>query len=287
VLGVMFFPAIYVAMLIPLLFPNGRFLSRRWAALGGAVIAIALATLVATLVRPGPLEGMQMIDNPFVLPELAGLAQAVLNVGGLASLLFIPAGILATVLRYRRGDPVERKQLQWFGSVLALCFSMFFAANVLPQPYGQWAWIVASLSLGLVPVAIGIAILRYRLYEIDRIVSRTIAYAAVTGVLAAVFLGTNLGLQALVAPATGGGTLAVAASTLLVAALFQPLRRRVQAPVDRRFNRARADAEQVIARFTTRARDEIDLDRLRDVVASTAAEAVHPTGAGLWLRSDG
>ncbi len=107
--------------------------------------------------------------------------QALIDLGGIGALVCIPAGILAAVLRYRRGTPVERKQLKWFGSVLVLAFSMFFAATLLPQPYGQWAWIVASASIGLVPVAIGIAILRYRLYEIDRIVSRTIACALVTG----------------------------------------------------------------------------------------------------------
>jgi hypothetical protein len=168
--------------------------------------------------------------------------------------------------------------------VLALAFSMFFTASLLPQPFGQWAWIVASLSLGLIPVAIGIAILRYRLYEIDRIVSRTLSYALVTALLAAVFVGTNIALQTVVVNATGGSTFIVAGSTLVVAALFQPVRRRIQAPIDRRFNRTRSDAERVVAAFTVQTRDEVDLATLRGSVLAAAAEAVHPAGAGLWLR---
>ncbi len=169
--------------------------------------------------------------------------------------------------------------------MLVLTLSLFLAATLLPQPYGQGAWIAASLSLGLVPVAIIIAILRYRLYEIDRIVSRTLSYALMTALLAAVFVGTNLGLQAIVSNATGGSTLAVAASTLVVAALFQPVRRRIQAQVDRRFNRARTDADRVVAAFAALTRDEVDLGELRRSIHATASEAVHPAGAALWLRA--
>jgi hypothetical protein len=195
------------------------------------------------------------------------------------------AGIVAVVLRYRRGSPVERKQLKWFGSVAVLAFSMFFLAAVVPQPYGQGAWIAASLSMGLIPIAIGIAILRYRLYEIDRIVSRTLSYALVTALLAAAFIGTNLALQAVLVDATGGGTtLTTAASTLVVAALFQPVRRRIQRPIDRRFNRAGADAQRVVEAMSVTVRDEVDLERLRGSVVATASEAVHPAGAALWLR---
>ena len=244
-----------------------------------------MATLIGTLSRPGPLEGMPTVDNPLGMPALGGLPQALIDIGGIGALVCIPAGILAAVLRYRRGTAVERKQLKWFGSVLVLAFAMFFAATLLPQPYGQLAWIVASASIGLVPVAIGIAILRYRLYEIDRIVSRTLSYALVTALLAAAFIGTNLALQAVLVDATGGGTtLTTAASTLVVAALFQPVRRRIQRPIDRRFNRAGADAQQVVEAMSVTVRDEVDLERLSGSVVATASEAVHPAGAALWLR---
>jgi hypothetical protein len=281
----LFNPAFFLVMLVPLLFPDGRLMSRRWAVVAAILLFSAAAMLFGSVIRPGPLEGMPDFDNPLGMPALGRLAQALIDIGGNGAVICIPAGILAAVLRYRRGTLVERKQLKWFGSVLVLAFSMFFAATLLPQPYGQWAWIVASASIGLVPVAIGIAILRYRLYEIDRIVSRTIGWALVTGLLVAVFAGTIVGLQALLAPLTNNNTLAVAGSTLVAAALFQPVRRRVQRAVDRRFNRARVDAQRAIDAFGAHLRDEVDLLALRGRLVHVTNEAVQPSGAGLWLRS--
>ena len=263
-LGLLFGPSLLLAMLVPLLFPDGRFLSRLWASVGAVLLLSAGATFLGTLVRPGPIEGIPGSDNALGIPALGGLPQALVDLGGLGGLVCLAAGIPATILRYRRGTTVERKQLKWFGSVLVLAFSMFLAATMLPQPYGQAAWAAGSLSLGLIPIAIGIAILRYRLYEIDRIVSRTLSYALVTALLAAAFVGTNLALQAAVADMTDGSTLTVAVSTLVVAALFQPIRRRVQAPIDRRFNRAHLDAERVVDALSATVRDEVDLVRLRD-----------------------
>jgi hypothetical protein len=143
---------------------------------------------------------------------------------------------------------------------------------------------VTILSLFAIPIVIGIAILRYRLYEIDRIISRTISWTVTTSVIVAVFAGIVVGLQGALAQVTGGNTAAVAGSTLIVAALFQPLRRRVQRAVDRRFNRARYDSEQTLAAFGERVRAEIDLAALSDAVLATADEAVRPATAGLWLR---
>jgi hypothetical protein len=136
----------------------------------------------------------------------------------------------------------------------------------------------------LIPIGIGVAILRYRLYEIDRIVSRTIGYAAVTAVLGLAFLGTNLVLQAVLAPIVRADTLVVAGSTLFVAALFAPLRRRVQQVVDRRFHRARHDAERTAAAFADRLRDEVDLAALRGATLAAVDDAVEPAAATLWLR---
>ncbi len=283
-LGLLFAPSLYLVMLVPLLFPDGRFMSRRWAAVGALLLLSSALTLMGSAIQPGELEGTPGFANPLGMPGLAGLSQTLIDLGGIGSLVCLPAGIAAAIVRYRRGTPVERTQLKWFGSVLVLAFAMFLLATALPQPYGQWAWIAASLSMGLIPLAIGVAILRYHLYEIDRIVSRTIAYALVTALLAAAFVGTNLALQAVVASATSGSTLTVAVSTLVVAALFQPLRRAIQRPLDRRFNRASADAQQVVEALSATVRDEVDLARLRDAVTGTAIEAVRPAGAGLWLR---
>jgi hypothetical protein len=145
-------------------------------------------------------------------------------------------------------------------------------------------WLVAFLAYLALPVAIGIAVLRYRLYEIDRIISRTIGYAVVTVTLAVTFGGAILLFQAVLAPLTGGNTLAVAASTLVAAALFQPLRRRVQTVVDRRFNRARYDAERTAAAFAAQLRDEVDLRNLSGDVLQVVAQTVAPATVALWLR---
>jgi hypothetical protein len=135
------------------------------------------------------------------------------------------------------------------------------------------------------PIAIAIAILRYRLYEIDRIVSRTIGWTIVTGLLAIVFVGLVVILQAALASVTGENTIAVAGSTLVALALFGPLRRRVQRAVDRRFDRARYDGQTTTDVFADRVRNEVDLVTLRDALVATAADAVRPAGAGLWLRA--
>ena len=142
-------------------------------------------------------------------------------------------------------------------------------------------------TLPLAALAVAIAVLRYRLYDIDRIVSRTIGWALVTVILGAVFVGVIIGLQALLAPVTDENTLAVAASTLLAAALFQPLRARVQRAVDRRFNRARVDAQAAVDAFGVQLRDEIDLGSLQRHLVTTIEATVSPDGAALWIRAGG
>lgn len=143
---------------------------------------------------------------------------------------------------------------------------------------------VSFFGMALLPIGIGIAVLRYRLYEIDRIISRTVSYAAVTPVLGGVFVCVILVLQALMAPVTRSNTWAVAGSTLVVAALFQPLRRRIQAGTDRRFNRSRYDAQQTAAAFAGRVRDEVDLGQLSAEVVRIVEQTVQPATASIWLR---
>ena len=178
--------------------------------------------------------------------------------------------IAVIVRRYRRSGQLVRTQIRWVAAASVVPVILF------PLLFVDWMWSLWFLSTALLPIAIGIAILRYRLYDIDRIIGRTLSYAIVTASLAAVFVGSNLVLQAAIAGATGGSTLAVAGSTLLVAALFQPVRRRVQDPIDRRFNRAHLDAERVVRSFAGRARDEVDLGRLREAVVGVVVDAVRP-----------
>jgi hypothetical protein len=283
--GLLFNPMLALTLAVPLLFPDGHLPSPRWTIVAATLLGSIAAILVGSVLRPGPFEQMQQIDNPFGITGAAGLADTLIAIGNLGFFVCIPASFAASVVRFRRGTPVERKQLAWFGAAMGLAAAAFICATLLPQPYGVASFVVGTIALGLVPLAIAIAILRYRLYEIDRLVSRTLAYALVTALLAAAFVGTNLVLQAVLVDATRGGTtLTTAVSTLVVASLFQPLRRRVQRPVDRRFNRARVDGERVVATFAGQLRDQVDLDRLRSAVVRAVDDAVAPAASSVWLR---
>ena len=156
--------------------------------------------------------------------------------------------------------------------------------NQLIADHGGFFYLIAFGGFALLPVAIGIAVLRYRLFEIDRLISRTISYGVLTAIVAGLFVGFILVFQAVLAPLTQSNELAVAASTLLAATLFQPLRRRVQRLVDRRFNRTRYNAEQTVAVFASRLRDEVDLEALRAAIISTVSAAVEPSSVSIWLR---
>jgi hypothetical protein len=194
--------------------------------------------------------------------------------------------VAAVIVRMRRSVGVERAQLKWFVAAniaVGAFWTLSLAGVARPNP--TIFDVLAAGSLSLPPIAVGVAILRYRLFEIDRIISRTLSWAAVTGLLGAVFVGLVVGLQALSADITGTNTLAVAASTLAVAALFQPLRRRIQSAVDRRFNRARYDAQRTTDAFSEQLRNEVDLVRLRAAVVDTVEEAVRPVRATVWLRA--
>jgi hypothetical protein len=264
-------------------FPDGRHPSRLANAVDVA-LALMVASAVVQLFIPGPVatSWMAPVDNPIGIAALAGLHES--PIGGLWLALYAGSVVLAVMevaSRYRRADAIVRAQIRWVvaaGAVPSLLVPLIFVVD--------WLWSVWFLSTVLLPVAIGVAVLRYRLFDIDRIIGRTITYAVITAILAAVFVAANLVLVRLFAEATRSNTLIVAASTLLVAALFQPIRRRVQAPIDRRFNRAHLDSERVVGSFARRTRDEVDLARLRDAVVSATVEAMGPAGAGLWLRRD-
>ena len=204
--------------------------------------------------------------NPFGVPGWPARFRSSIDLIWFDLLALFVLAVAALVVRYRRGDGIERLQVRWLAAAVALCLVGFAAGMVelrVRTEAGPLAsTLIAYAGILAMPIAIGIAITRYRLYEIDRIISRTIGYALVTGVLVLVFVGGVLGLQAALEPLTGGNTIAVAASTLIVAALFQPLRRRIQRAVDRRFDRARYDGQKVVDAFGRQLRDEVDLDRL-------------------------
>ncbi|HEX7472172.1 MAG TPA: hypothetical protein VF323_03750, partial [Candidatus Limnocylindrales bacterium] len=232
------------------------------------------------------------VTNPLALSGLGGQLIALLGTVShvLGVVVLIPL-IASLVVRYRRASGIERAQLKWFAYVgLVVLPTLLLAIVTRGATSGPLlvlngiAWVVAIGGLALLPVAIGIAVLRYRLYEIDRLISRTISYGVLTAIVAGLFVGFILVFQAVLAPVTGSNELAVAGSTLLAAALFQPIRRRVQRLVDRRFNRSRYDAEQTVAAFASRLRDEVDLEQLRAEILATVAATVEPSSVSLWLR---
>ena len=290
----LFNPAIMLLLpAVALVFPTGTLPSPRWRAPVAVLAVLVAVRSVAVVLRPGPM-GNDGPENPLTrwlaaVPQGAADFLATLDaIGSLSILIGAALGVAALMVRARRSRGVERQQLKW------LLVAMVPAAVLLPlslQPDVSAAVpLIGTLSVATLPLAamaVAVAVLRYRLYDIDRILSRTIGWTLVTIILAVVFVSAVIGLQALVAPMTDQNTLAVAASTLLAAALFQPLRRRVQRSVDRRFNRARVDAQVAIDAFGVQLRDEVDLATLQRQLVFVARDSVQPSGAGLWIRGIG
>ena len=243
-----------------------------------------IVATVPSAFMPGPLGADERITNPVGIAALGPLADALSVANLLGVAIVVPLAIASTFLRYRRGGPVVREQLKWLIAAVGLTAACAGLAFVPIAPIGVIGWVATIVSVSFVPVAIGIAILRYHLYEIDRIVSRTVSYAVVTLTLAFVFVAVVLGLQAILEPVTRENTIAVAASTLIVAALFQPLRRRVKSIVDRRFDRSHYDGQRTVAAFAGRMRDEVDIAAVTDDLDVTITSALNPSTLGLWLR---
>jgi hypothetical protein len=275
------------AIFVPLLFPDGHLPSPGWRAVGWfAAVAIGLTTCISAI-RPGAMSNGVPIENPIAAPGLGSLPEVV-GLAVVGSLFLSFALAVASVLwRYRRGSATERQQTRWFASaalVMLVAVGLGFS-DVGPLAEGGWLLVLAGLAL--MPIAIGVAILRYRLYDLDRLVSRTISYGLLTGALLAAYAGLVLVLEGPLGTITSGNTLAVALSTLVVAALFQPVRQRIQRIVDRRFDRARYDAERTTAAFSERLRDEVDLSTLTGELDATVRRAMAPALVGLWLRDPG
>ena len=284
---------ITVLLVITLVFPSGRLPTGPWGRLARLALAIVLLLAILGVFAPtisvsvpGISSGVN-VPNPLALVPGWPLWPVVLA-GPPLTLVLTAAGVMSMVVRLRRAQGVERAQLRWLVWSMAFIVIGFIIGlvgdSVFTNGLNGVVWLPAIIAFSLPPLAIGIAVLRYRLYEIDRLISRTLAYGLVTVVLLAVFSGAILLLQALLSPLTSGNTLAVAGSTLLVAALFQPLRQRVQGLVERRFNRSRYDAQEAVAAFTERLRDEVDLDTLQGSLLSIVEATLEPTTASLWLR---
>ena len=282
-----------------LLFPDGRLPSRRWrplAWLSGAVLVLAS---VGVMLSPGPLENLGGVRNPFGLEGQHWLRSAGYVVLPLLPLCML-ASALSLVLRFRRSGGEERVQIKWIAfcaSVVVIVYLIAMVASLL-FPAETWfagsspAWLsllqsAALLSLTVIPIAVGFAVLRYRLYEIDLLINRALVYGSLTVLLAATYVGGVVGLQYAFRTLTGqGSTLAVVASTLVIAALFNPLRRRVQGFVDRRFYRSKYDARKTLEAFSIKLRDETDLEALNNELVGVVRETMQPAHVSVWLRSD-
>jgi hypothetical protein len=229
------------------------------------------------------------IRNPLYIPSIPRrlpVPADVLMIAAYVSSLVLAA--IGLMLRYRRADAVGRLQIRWVAANLVALLVTMALVFGFPDTLGENLWGLWILLAGFTPIAVAIAITRYRLYDLDRIVSSTVTYGVVTVLLFATFLVANLALTRAMVSLTGlGSPLTVAASTLLVAALFNPIRGRVQAAVDRRFHRARYDADRLVAGFAGRLRDEIDLVALRGEIVATVDGSVAPSGVTLWLREVG
>lgn len=287
-------PFVLVGVFLPLVYPTGHLPAPRWRAVVIlASVAGALATVQSALSPFSPDSAPAGVVNPLAVGRALSGVLSVMGVGAtLGAVVCFPLAAASLIVRYRRASGVERAQLKWFAAMAALIgvsFAVALPANGATSGplvvVGGGAWLFLFVGLALLPVAIGIAILRYRLYEIDRLVSRTVSWALVSATVGGLFVGSILVLQAVLAPLTKSNTIAVAVSTLVVAGLFQPLRRRVQRIVDRRFNRARVDADRTVAAFAGRLRDGVDLGQLTAEITATVADTVQPTSVGLWLRS--
>lgn len=267
---------------IGFIFPTGRAQSRGWARFMRGFWAFALVFSVVSLSQPGPLQLIPGVRNPFGIgPDLRG-DQLIAPIFVLLTMIVLVGLVISMAARYRAADRVERQQLKWFVVASGMSAAGLGIAQLeLTDAIGLTIYVFVGAT---VPVAIGIAILRYRLYEIDRIISRSLAYAAVTGILALTFGATILVLQAVLARFTEGQSIAVVASTLAVFTLFQPVLRRVRRTVDRRFDRTRYDAENTAAAFSDRLRNEVDLATVTTDLMRTTGSALSPATLGVWLR---
>jgi hypothetical protein len=291
--GTMSFAPIFllVVVVLPLTFPTGRLLSPRWRLVAESGVAFMLLALVGNGLQPGivSVSGVGVVDNPVAVPVAwTPWLDRLISLGALLLIPCIAGAVAAVVVRFRRARGVERQQLKWCSYAAAL-LPLPFVVGDLPELGIDVPPVLVEvlfiLVLSLLPLSVGIAMRRYRLYDIDRIINRTLVYGLLTALLGAVYAAVVLVLGQLF-----GGlgakppTWAVAGATLAVAALFQPARRRIQQAVDRRFNRRKYHAAKTIEAYSVRLRDQLDLDTLSAELLAVVDQTMEPTQVSLWLR---
>jgi hypothetical protein len=277
-----------LATALPLLFPDGAPPSKRWTPIARAIPAVIVVLVIAFGLRPGPFQPpFEGIENPVwpgaELPSWYTLAL------GLVQIPFTIVCFGGLLSRFRRSVGVERQQLKWFLFGVAL-MALFLVSGVVTEIVAGYqtalesSGVVAGILLAAPAVTATIAIMRYRLYDIDVLINRALVYGAASAVLVATYAAAVLLFQTLLRPFTGGSDIAVAASTLLVVALFQPVRRRVQDAVDRRFYRSRYDASRAVDAFTSRLRSQVDIESVSTDLVGVVHDTLRPAHAALWIR---
>ena len=287
--------ALYVGigMFLVLLFPDGRLPSRRWRPFAWSVVTVVFLSVMALAFSPGPVDGLGPIENPLGIESLGFFAREVDVVAVVEALLFIPLASVAAgslLVRLRRSRGVERQQVKWFaygevvlviGTIAAYTIS---EASSVPWWVPSVGFLLTMVGIAGLPIGVAIAVLRHRLYDIDLLINRTLVYGSLTATLVALYFGGIVVLQRIFVTLTGQqSTLAVVASTLVIAALFTPLRRRIQSFMDRRFYRRKYDARKTLEAFSARLRDETDLDALNDELVGVVSETMQPAHVSLWL----
>jgi hypothetical protein len=284
-------PTLVLVLYLSFIFPTGRGQTPRWDTINRIVLMVAMIVAVLLVFQPGDVHLLPGIPNPVGFgPDLRPLFGDPVVVGAGVFLFAIatPIQVLSVASRYRAAARTERQQLKWFILATAGIGGAMVVMNsvvvVTRGPIGETPLVAFASAGTAIPLAIGVAILRYRLYDIDKIVSRTISYGLISGILVATYAAVIVVLQGPLGAFLGSDSISVALSTLAVAALFQPLRRRVQRVVERRFDRARYDGERTAVAFSERLRNEVDIATVIADLRDTVASSIKPSRVGLWLR---
>ena len=281
-------PSAVAVVLLVLLFPTGRFLSRRWRRAGLGAVAASAVWAVALAFDPGTLRPVETIENPLGVDGAGAVLDPIARLGPVVLLGVIFLAVAGVIARFRQARARERQQLKWLALgaayLVAALLAMIVLLLLVDTDQGAWDLITALIicsGIAALPVAAAVAILREQLYDIDIVINRALVYGTLTATLGGAYLGTVL----LIGLTVGRSGFAVAVSTLAVAALFRPARARIQATVDRRFFRRRYDASRTLDAFSARLRDQVDLGALGSDLRGVVSDTVQPTHISLWLRS--
>ena len=277
------------ATLLLLLFPDGKLPSRRWRPVAWAAMAIVILIPVSLILTPGRVQDYPII-NPVGIPGARRVLEAVVGLSVSSLAIVVPLSIASLFFRYRSASSEQRQQLKWLLLTTGLVGVMLTASIAIEilgdrsNAAGEVSNFLSTAGLSFIPIGIGVAVLRHRLYDIDVILNRALVYTGLTAVLAATYIAIVFALQQVLSPLTEQSDLAIAASTLAVAALFRPLRDRLQGFIDRRFYRRKFDAQRTLDDFNSTLRDHVDLGELSSELEAVVRETMQPVHVSLWLR---